>query len=327
MLITQRNAVLKSYERYTSNLTRPIGLYGTPTGHFVLDMILGGWVPTKVNTVAGRSGHGKSGLVTQILESAGVVVNGARTEVVMYSWEMESSFIADRHVCYKVGITLPQLRYSRILSQVTRDQITKTYAEAAKFPINYHHYSSNIEAVLKQNTEWLEDVKKKEQMEGIKIQPLMILDFVGMTQGNAKYGGRTYDIGDFLQKLKQYCNDTGLCVLLLAQVNRGADSKEYPDVTDISDSQFIEQNSDTLIILDRPHYRRKETMKDFETGQEIPSIGKALFKVVKNREGEVKDYITNCDIAKFRFWDRDMVFGEDYTQLYKEERFWVNRLK
>lgn len=321
MLVTQREAIRKSFDRFNDNLKRPIELYGTDTGIHTLNLISGGHVPTKVVTIAGRSGSGKTAAVIQMLEAANKDPDRP-TEIIMYSWEMESSYMADRYVCYKVGITLPELRYSRILPDPIRQQISRAYSEAGAFPISYHQHSTNIEGVIKQNTEWLDGVRKKESMLGKKIQPVMILDFIGMTTGAAKYGNRTYDLGDFLQKLKQHCNDTGLSAVILAQVNRTADSKEYPDVTDISDSQFIEQNSDVVIILDRPEYRRKETIKDPETGGEIPATNKALFRVVKNREGEVKDYLMNCDISHFRFWSPDMVFGEDYAKLYKDEYFW-----
>lgn len=324
MLIEQRSAVEKSYKRYHSNLTREIGLYGTPMGVHELNMITGGHVPSKVTTLAARSGQGKTGLVTQMSEVAGKVIEGKRSELLVYSWEMEASFLADRYVCWKVGITLPELRYSRILPQAIRSEINKAYAEAAKFPIAYHQYSTNIETIIKTNLEWLSGVAKKEKMEGIKIQPVMVLDYVGMVQGNAKYGNKTYDLANFLQTLKQHANETGLSCFLLAQINRTADTKEYPDVTDLSDSQSIEQNSDTLIILDRPEYRRKELLKHPDTGMEVPAMNKAMLRVVKNREGQVKDYLINCDISRFRFWSENMAFGDDYMSLYKEEQFWRN---
>jgi len=320
MLVTQKESVRKSYDRYNNNLTREVGLYGTDTGHHDINLIIGGHVPTKITSIGGRSGHGKSALVVQMCEAA---AKGERlSEILMYSWEMEASYMADRYVCYKVGITLPELRYSRILPQTIKDKIREAYKEASTFPVSYHHYSTNIENVLKTNETFLEGVRKKEMISGKKIQPVMILDFVGMTTGGAKYGNRTYDIGDFMQKLKQNLNDTGMSAIILAQINRTADHKDYPDVTDFSDSQFIEQNSDTVMILDRPEYRRKENIKDPETGGDIPSKGLAMIRVVKNREGQVKDVLVRCDISKFRFWNRDMVFGQDYRSLYNDEMFW-----
>lgn len=322
MLVTQREVTQQSYERYKNNLTKPIGLSGTDTGHHILNMITGGWTPTKIVTIAGRSGSGKSSLVTQILAEAGNVIDGRSTEVIMFSWEMHGSFMADRYVCWRVGITLPELRYSSVLPANIKEKINKAYAECAKIPVSFHHYSSNIDAVIKQIDEWSAGVDRKCQIDGVKRQKLMILDFIGMISGSSKYSVKTYDTGEFMQKLKQHLNDTGIAALILAQINRSADSKEAPDVSDLSDSQFIEQNSDVVVLLDRPEYRRKETMFDPETGGQIPCKNMALFKVVKNREGRIEDYLGRCDIGKFRFWHRDMAFEEDYKALYKKEEFW-----
>lgn len=322
-LITQRSAVDKSFKRFNDNLTREVGLFGTDTGHHQLNLIINGWVPTKITTLAARSGFGKSGCITPMLPALGKIVNGRRSEMLMYSWEMSADTMADRSVCYETGLKLNELRYSRVLPEQLRQRVNKAYANAASFPVKYHQHTTNIDTVLRTNDIFLDEIRKKEAIEGVKIQPVIVIDYIGMATGSAKYGNRTYDLGNFMQLLKQYCNDTGACVFNLAQINRTADIKEYPEVSDLSDSQFIEQNSDTVIIGHRPEYYRKETMKDPEGG-EIPSAGKALLRVVKNREGEVKDYIVNCDISKFRFWHRDMEFGQDYTKLYKDEQFWKN---
>lgn len=324
-LITQRSAVDKSYKRYNDNLTREIGLYGTDTGIHQLNLITGGWVPQKITTFAARSGQGKSALIVPMMASLGNVVNGRRSEMLMYSWEMAADSMADRYICYETGLKLNELRYSRVLPELLRQRVNKAYTRAQEFPVKYQQQTTNIDTVLKTNDLFLNEIRHKEAIEGVKIQPVIVIDYIGMSTGSAKYGNRTYDLGDFMQKLKQYCNETGFAVFNLAQINRTADIKEYPDVSDLSDSQFIEQNSDTVIIGHRPEYYRKETMKDPDGG-EIPSNNKMLWRVVKNREGEVKDYIVNCDISKFRFWHRDMEFGQDYTKLYNDERFWKQQM-
>lgn len=325
MLVTQRSAVDKSFNRFNENITREVGLFGTDTGHHQLNLITGGHVPTKITTFAARSGQGKSGLIVPMIAALGNVVDGRRSEMLMYSWEMSADTMVDRYICYETGLKLNELRYARVLPELLRERVRKAYSKAQSFPVKFHHQTSDIDTVLKVNQEFLDDVKKKEMVEGVKIQPVIAIDYIGMSLGNAKYGNRTYDLGNFMQKLKQYCNETGMNVFNLAQINRTADIKEYPDVADLSDSQFIEQNSDTVIIGHRPEYYRKEVMKDPDGG-EIPAANKMLWRVVKNREGEVKDYLVNCDIARFRFWSRDMEFGQDYTKLYKDEQFWKNQM-
>lgn len=306
MLVNQRQATEKSFRRFQDNLVRPDGLYGTTTGHPALDEISDGHVPTKITTLAARSGMGKTAFTIQMLGAAGRVEDlgkyQRRSEIIMYSWEMDGSFITDRFVCHTAGVTTKELRYAKQLPEDVRKKVVDAYGLAARMPVKYHHHTTDISTVLATNTTWLEEVHKKSTIEGVRIQPVMVLDYVGMVAAGTKYGNRTYDIGDFLQKLKQHANDTGLAVFLLGQVNRTADGKDKPEVVDISDSQFIEQNSDIIIILDRPEHRKKDTMKDPDTGYDIPSMNRAMLYVYKNRDGELKDKLIHCDIARYKFW-------------------------
>lgn len=326
-LITQRDAVTKSYKRYQETLTRPLGLYGTDTGHHTINMVTGGHVPTKITTFAARSSFGKTALFVPMAEAAARVVNDTRSEILCLSWEMESSYLVDRYVCWKTGVTLSQLRYARTLDTHTQKLIINAYQEASRLPVHYHHYSANIEAVVKLLDDFLEKVHKKSMIEGIKIQPVMFLDFIGRAKGSSKYANKGYDLTEFLQGLKQECNKTDLAAFILAQINRSADAKEFPEVSDLSDSQGIEQNSDSLAIGHRPEQYGITTMMDPETGGEIASRNKVLVRFVKAREAAAHDTIMNCDMRYFRFWSKDFDrWDYPYFKLYEDENFWKANL-
>lgn len=326
-LVTQRDASKKSYQRYTDSLERPYGLYGTDMGSHDLNMITQGHVPTKITTLAGRSGFGKTASLIQMMEAANRVVDGKRSEILVGSWEMESSFLIDRYICWKLGLTLQQMRYPKVLPQEVRTEIGKIYSSGSSLPIHYHHYSSNFQKTSEMLYRFIEEVRKKEIVQGVKIQPVFFLDFIGRIQASGKNASKTYDISEFMMGLKQVCNETDLSAFVLAQINRSADIKPFPDVADLSDSQSIEQNSDTLIIGHRPEYYGQEVMKDPENGQDIPSRNRMLWRVVKAREGTPHDRIVHCDMAHFRFWHRhhsqwDYMYHLDYGK----EEFWKREM-
>jgi len=326
-IITQKQAVDKSHKRYSASLTRPYGLYGTDMGSHDLNMITQGHVPTKITTFAARSSQGKTSILIQMMEAAARINNGVRTEILVGSWEMEASYLIDRYICWKLGITLQQMRYPKALPEEIRKEIPKIYSQGSKLPLHYHHYSSNFQKTSEMVYRFLDEVKKKEVIQGVKIQPVFFLDFIGRIQASGKNASKTYDISEFMMGLKQLCNETDLSAFVLAQINRSADIKDFPDVADLSDSQSIEQNSDTLIIGHRPEYYGKETMKDPDNDQDIPSRNRMLWRVVKAREGMPHDRIVNCDMAHFRFWNRyhekwDYKYYEDYGK----EEFWKKEM-
>lgn len=326
-LVTQREASRKSYDRYNNSLTRPYGLYGTDTGSHDLNMITQGHVATKITTFAGRSGLGKSSLLVPMMDSSAIVANGRRTEILVGSWEMESSYLIDRYICWKLGVTLQQLRYPKALPEAIQKKIVQIYQDGSKLPLHYHHYSSNFQKTAEIIYKFLDEVKKKEIIEGVKIQPVFFLDFIGRIQASGKNASKTYDISEFMMGLKQLCNETDLSAFVLAQINRSADIKDFPDVADLSDSQSIEQNSDTLIIGHRPEYYGKEVMKDPENGQDIPSRNRMLWRVVKAREGTPHDRIVHCDMAHFRFWHRNHPdWDYKYYEDYGKEEFWKREM-
>jgi replicative DNA helicase len=327
-LVSQRESVKKSHSRYNESLTRATGLYGISTGDHTLNMVSGGHVPTKITTFAGRSGSsGKTATLIALGKAAGEVVNGRRAEILCNSWELSSDFLIDRAVCYEVGITLSQLRYPSTLNKETKEAIESAYERVAKWPIHYHHKSSSIEECKRVMDNFLKEIRRKESMEGVKIQPVMALDFIGRIKDSSQYrGSKTYSIEHFMMELKQYNNETGFCSYILAQILRSADSKEFPELEDIKDSSAIEENSDNLIIAHRPEYYGKETIKNPRTGEVMPSRNRILKRIVKCRESFPQDVVDHVDMKYFRFWADGFSWDYDYNELYSNEDFWKNVL-
>jgi replicative DNA helicase len=328
-LITQHEASTKSYKRYTESLTSRTGLIGTDTGHHDINIMTGGNLPTKITSFAARSGIGKSTLIIPMVKAAAKIVNDRRSEILCFSWELSPDFLVDRIICHDLGITLSQLRYPKVLPEEIRRQIPTIYNGASKLPITYHTQSSNIETVTAVMDKFLETVHKKSKVEGVKIQPVMFLDFIGRIKDSGQYkGSKTYSIEHFLMGLKQYINHSDYAAMILAQILRSADDKEFPDVADIKDSSSIEENSDNLILASRPEYLGKDTIKNPRTGDEMPSRNKMLLRFVKTRENQPQDIITSCDMRYFRLWSDEVPsFDYDYcNELYSKEAYWESKM-
>lgn len=323
-LISQNKALLESWDRLQYNRTREWDLYGYDIGVHPLNMAIGGIIPTKVTTIGARSGSGKTGFSAQMFEaSLRRKPDNSRVEFLFFTWELDPSIVIDRGICLRTGLTVRQLNQgAKLLGEKTMASVKSAYEVLSKYPIIYQPYSININEVVKIATEFVERCKEKSQVEGNHIHPVICIDYLNMAQFDNE-GLRTYGIASFMNGLKQFCNTTKASAIVLAQLNRDTDKQnKLPDRADFSDSGAIENASDNLIALYRPEHHGLNTVVNPETGLEIDSKNKMLIRVLKGRDYGTGDFLINCDIKFFRFWDLDHTWEHRYYDEYRNPDFW-----
>jgi replicative DNA helicase len=325
-LVEGSAATKKSWIRYLENSQRDWGLYGHDMGIHDLNMTIGGWIPTKVTTIGGRSGMGKTAMVLPMFDAGKQVINGRRCEFCFFTWEMESSFIVDRYITYKTNISSRYLTQgAKLLSLNDKELIKSAYDEAYKLPVSFQEHSLDISHVKKVFTEFVEQCKEKAKIEGIEIIPVGVVDYIGMASFSGS-GLRTYGIGEFMSEIKSMCNHTGGCFLNIAQINRGADTKDMPDRADFADSQSIENNSDNLVVIHRPEYNQVSTVRNPKTGEDEDAVGKMMLRILKSRDYGTGDVLLGTDIKRYKFWNLGLGEDFDYRGLYSDENFWKESL-
>jgi replicative DNA helicase len=325
-LISQKQAVDKSYERLSSNRQREWGLYGLDFGLHALNMAIGGLIPTRLTTIGGRSGSGKTALTAQMFDAGTRVTNNRRCEYLFATWEMEPALLVDRHVCNRTGLTLRMLNQgAKLLDTKTLGRIDSTYREAASLPVYYQTATTDIDTMKALIYEFVDRCKAKSKVEGVEVLPVVVIDYINMAMFDGA-GLRTYGIGDFMNGLKQTANATGSAVVVFAQLNRGVDKENrLPDRADFSDSSAIENASDNLIVLHRPEYHNIKTIMNPRTQIEEESMNKMLVRVLKGRDYGIGDFLMNCDVKHFRFWAEDHDWDTPYWKQYSSRDFWINQ--
>lgn len=320
--VTQGEATIKSYERFQNAVKSDWKLAGHDIGIHPLNLSMGGHIRGKLTTIAGRSGHGKTALLADMFKAGSRVLSNRRAEFLFYSWEMDSSYLVDRHICNEVGITSKMLNQgAKLLDSSQQGLIKSAYESANKLPVEYQTFRLNIREVETVTNEFCERVREKEKVEGIEIVPVVVIDYIGLASFDGA-GLRTYGIGDFMNGAKQIANNMGAHVIAICQISRGADNKEVPDLSDIADSQAIEMASDNLIIMHRPQHAGQSTVQDPSNGKVIDSSNVVLFRQLKSRDYGQKEFLTSCDIAYYRFWALNMDYSYPYWDLYLKEDFW-----
>jgi replicative DNA helicase len=321
-IITQVDATTKSWLRFNENRTKDWGLQGHDCGIHPLNMAIGGWIPTRLTTIGARSGIGKTATIAEFAKGASRVLNGRRAEICFFTWEMNPDIVVDRSVSNNLGITSRMLgQGSKLMDDEQLQLVRSAYKEASKLPIQYQSISTDINTVISVFSKFVDDCKRKEDEEGVKIVPVAVIDYLGMARFEAQ-GLRTYAISEFVNGLKHAANRFEAAMVLYFQLKRDSDSKDVPERSDAADSAFIENASDNMVFLHRPEYNNINTIVNPETGDTMDSIGKMLVRVLKSRDYGTGDFIMNCDIKYNRFWDLSHLYDYKYWEMYKEEQFW-----
>lgn len=110
----------------------------------------------------------------------------------------------------------------------------------------------------------------------------IILDYLGYIRPDDAGNKRTektkaQQVGDITKDLKRLAKEMECPVVLLCQLNRGAESADAgPKLSDLRESGDIEQDADTVMFLNRPWVRDKTRDKD-----------EAFAVFLKNRNGSI----------------------------------------
>lgn len=322
-LITQRAATKESWQRLQNNISRPWGLTGQDTGIHPLNLLIGGWIPGKVTTITARSGMGKTAMTSQMFAAGARTSGKRRAEYLFFTWEMGPSYLVDRHVSLRTGLTNRMLTQgAKLITDNKMKSVKEAYAEAETLPVTYMANTTDIVTVIDTARKFVKGCKEMSAAEGMQVQPVIVIDYIGMAKYDTK-GLRTYGIADFMNGCKSFANESGAAFCIFAQINRAADEKGIPTRADLSDSQSIEMASDNLILLHRPEYCYEPTIK-LPGFEEMDSHHKAILRALKGRDMGIGDMIINCDVRLNRFWNLDMEHETPYWKLYEDKEFWVN---
>ena len=326
-LTTQNQATEKSVKRFEENRKRDWGLLGIDTGIHDLNLAIGGWIPGKLTTIAGRSGTGKTSVSVPFFDKGGETVNGRRAEFLFFTWEMSPDYLVDRHIAHVSGIDNRLLTQgARLLEKPDLLKIKKAYKHADQLPVTYQEMALDISKVQFLFGQFADRCKEKSRAQGVEIMPVAIIDYVNMAMFEGA-GLRTYGIQEFMNGLKKMVNKEGGAACVFAQINRSADEKGVPTRADLSDSQHIENASDNLIILHRPEHHGVTEIDNPLSGETVDAANKMLLRLVKCRDGAVGDVLMHCDISLHRYWSWMHKPNEDYSKLYTDTSFWMNHFK
>lgn len=242
------------------------GVVGIPSGLVELDRLTGGFRPGQYVAIGARPSVGKSSLALQIADHA---ANLGHT-VAFFSLEMEARSLALIRACAE--------------AQVSRFQVQVTKGEGPHMDRLFsalHRQSETPFYVEKLSSPSLGPVRARAaRLKAEHGLGLVVLDYLQLMRSESKRSNRNEEITEISSGLKSMAGALGCPVIVCAQLNREASSKENPRprLSHFRDSGSIEADADVAILL----HRRNEN-----ADRTIPVDVDLI--VDKNREGSCGD--------------------------------------
>ena len=230
---------------------------GVPTGFERLDELTSGFQNKDLVVVAARPSMGKTALALNMAEH--VAVKAGRT-VGVFSLEMSKEQLFLRLLCAHARVNAHHLRTGR-LGRDEWTRLTLAFGELtdAKIFIDDTPGISIFEMRA-----------KSRRLKSERGLDLLIVDYLQLVRGRARYENRTQEISDISRSLKGLAKELGIPVIALSQLSRAPEQRggdHRPQLSDLRESGAIEQDADVVLFI-----FREEVYKPTEENRGVAQI-------------------------------------------------------
>lgn len=258
---------------------------GIPTGFVDIDSATSGLQPGELIIIAARPGVGKSTLALNIARN--VAVN-SKLPVAIFSLEMTSELLALRLLSAESGLSFADIQSARLEQDEWKilGKAMGTLADSAPIFINDSRGITMLDVRS-------EARRLKAEHDDLS---LVIVDYMQLMQGNARYPVREQEIADISRSLKTLAWELDVPVMALSQLSREIERRpsHRPLLSDLRESGAIEQDADLVAFIHREDLYDEDTEKQNE----------AEFVIKKQRNGPSGISIPlDFDMSMLRFMD------------------------
>lgn len=259
---------------------------GVPTGLCDLDKAIGGLQPGRLVVIAGRPGMGKTILGANLARAVAAAGYGcALHSLEMGREEIGARIVADQAFTPDSPISAKWI-FEGTLHEAQRVAVEHAAEAVAALPLTIDTSAALSVAEIVARARTTSDEMKAR---GHRLQ-VLVIDYLKFVRASDRYRGqRVYEVGEITAGLKALAKDLGICVVLLAQLNRAVESRadKRPELSDLRESGDIEADADIVLLLYREAYYLKDKM-DPESQARLLACEFALEIIVaKSRMGAV----------------------------------------
>lgn len=266
------------------------------TGYRSLDEFIG-FTPGAISLIAGRPSHGKTTLLFNLLLEMSRLYPKQRFYFFTYEEPVKNLSIKLLNRLTATDLS-GYFRDTRELAKPSNYEFLKAYIRAGR---------SDIEAV-EEGKRRLQELIDSQRIKVIdrnysveelyklvtyllrKGEPVggIFIDYIQRMRTEVRYQNKREEIAHISDQVLQIAKDSGLPIILGAQLNR--DAKEKPRLEHLKEAGNLEEDANTVISVYNDS-REQEENSQGETYRGVREVGLEL-KILKNREGEVNQVAT-----------------------------------
>ena len=235
--------VPEAFNEISELMERRGKITGVSTGFTELHRMTNGFQKSDLIIVAARPAMGKTAFALNIAQYAALHDN--RT-VVVFSLEMSASQLVQRMLCTEATVESQKIKEGTVTSEDLKRLIdVMEPMSRAKLFIDDSGGATVPEIRSK--------CRRLRARHGLDM---VVIDYLQLMQsgGGRKSDSRTQEVSDMTRQLKLLARELDVPVVLLAQLNRGPETRQdhTPMIADLRESGSIEQDADMVILLYRP---------------------------------------------------------------------------
>ncbi len=261
---------------------------GLLTGFTDLDRLTNGFQGGELIVFAARPSMGKTSLVMSMVEFMSIGKPDAAPGAI-FSPGVSAERLVERMICSRAEITGYKVR-ANFLDKRDLARLVKAASEIGEAPLWIDDSWTLTIDDLQTKAEYF---KERHNIQYIAIDNLQRIQ-AGSISGR---GYRELGIGAICRGLKTIARKLDIPIIVLSQLSRRTDShRGGPRLSDLRDSEAIEEEADLVGLLTRPEYYAE----DPEEREEM--AGYADLIIAKNRNGPTGD-------VRLKFYKEFMKFG------------------
>jgi len=231
------------------------------SGFIGLDEFLGGFQPSDLVIIAGRTSMGKTSFALSIARNAAVEQGAC---VALFSLEMARESLVLRLLSSESGVNSRRVRLGVHLDEEEEKRIMEATGILSEAPI-YIDDSPQLRVV-----EMRSKARRLHYERGIN---LVIVDYLQLMEGDGRRENRVQEISYISRSLKALARELNVPVIAISQLSRAPEwrASHIPQLSDLRESGAIEQDADIVMFIYRDEvYYTKEEWQDQHPDKEYP---------------------------------------------------------
>ncbi|MGI0495572.1 replicative DNA helicase [Alkalinema pantanalense CENA528] len=275
---TMRDGLRDMVAELQRRMDHPDGMPGVSWTIPALDRLAHRMQPGNLHILAARPSMGKSALAGQVLAQAG--------RAALFSLEMTAQQVAERMVAHVGDLPMGWITEPNEAPEGSAARIAAGMRLVNESPVLVDDSGGlTVEQLC----------ARARQMHMASPLTLVVVDHLGLIDRPGKNDAS--ELGQVTKALKALAKNLGAPVLLLAQLNRGVESRtdKRPTLADLRDSGRIEEDADTVVMLYRHGYQ----------GEQTEDAGLTELLVRKARQARTGTAYAEADLERMRFHPTD----------------------